>query len=28
MSDEARNKLGFDPTPVPKSEPKIEMEWE
>ena len=28
MSDEARSKLGFDPTPVPKTEPKIETEWE
>ena len=28
MSDEARSKLGFDPTPVPKKEPKIDMEWE
>ena len=28
MSDEARTKLGFDPTPVPKNEPKIETEWE
>ena len=28
MSDEARSKLGFDPTPVPKNEPKIETEWE
>jgi metal-sulfur cluster biosynthetic enzyme len=28
MSDDARKKLGFDPTPVPKQEPKINMEWE
>lgn len=28
MTDEARSKLGFDPTPVPKNEPKIDMEWE
>jgi len=28
MTDEAREKLGFDPTPVPKQEPKINVEWE
>ena len=28
MSDEARKKLGFDPTPVPKNEPKIDKGWE
>ena len=28
MTDEAREKLGFDPTPVPKNEPKIDVEWE
>ena len=28
MSDDARKKLGVDPTPVPKQEPKINMEWE
>ena len=28
MSDEARSKLGFEPTVVPKDEPKIDMEWE
>ncbi|SVA79161.1 uncharacterized protein METZ01_LOCUS132015 [marine metagenome] len=28
MSDEARQKLGFDPTPVPKNEPKIDKGWE
>ena len=28
MTDVARKKLGFDPTPVPKQEPKIDMEWE
>jgi metal-sulfur cluster biosynthetic enzyme len=28
MTDEARSKLGFDPTPVPKQEPKINVEWE
>ena len=28
MTDEARSKLGFNPTPVPKNEPKIKTEWE
>ena len=28
MTNEARKKLGFDPTPVPKQEPNIDMEWE
>ena len=28
MTDEARSKLGFDPTPVPKNEPKIDKGWE
>ena len=28
MTDTARNKLGFNPTPVPKNEPKIKTEWE
>jgi metal-sulfur cluster biosynthetic enzyme len=28
MSTEARQKLGFNPTPVPKKEPEIKTEWE
>ena len=28
MSTEARQKLGFNPTPVPKNEPEIKTEWE
>jgi len=28
MTDYAREKLGFDPTPVPKQEQKKEVEWE
>ena len=28
MTNEARKKLGFDPTPVPKQESKNDMEWE
>ena len=28
MSDEARSKLGFEPTMVPKDELKIDVKWE
>ena len=28
MSDEAKQKLGFNPSPVSKTEPEIKTEWE